>query len=328
MTPEMAEVMMAYLNQDSSTMYHRTFDIDRKGLWPGYKGPPLAHFDDGSYSNFWGVRMKDVSYGKGIYSEAIGFPLVDAATVADIEAYEWPSVDLYDYAGMPEKLETMRDYAITLGYHSIGWFSWEMRGMARFLEDLIAEPGIAHAIVDRVADFGYEYFARVIASCKEYVGENAILIQIADDFATQDGLLISPRLYREYFKKPYRKIIDLAHAAGLRVEFHMCGAAVGLLPELIETGIDILNPIQTSDKGMDPKRLKDEFGMDVAFSGGIDVQQLLPFASVQEVRDEVRYVLDTMGDGGYIFEPSHAIQIGTPPENIEAMYQAMHDYYR
>jgi uroporphyrinogen decarboxylase len=103
---------------------------------------------------------------------------------------------------------------------------------------------------------------------------------------------------------------------------------VGLIPELIDLGVDILNPVQTSAAGMEPSALKQEFGRDIAFSGGIDVQTVLPFGTPETVAKEVRYLLDTMGKGGgYILEPSHAIQAGTPPENVLAMYRAAYDYY-
>lgn len=120
----------------------------------------------------------------------------------------------------------------------------------------------------------------------------------------------------------------MAHSAGLKVEFHCCGSAVGLIPEFIETGIDILNPIQTSAKGMTPHILKEKYGKYLAFSGGVDVQTVLPFGTPEKVKDEVKYLLDTMGkDGGYILEPSHSIQAGTPPENVVAMYEAVYEYY-
>ena len=327
-TPEMFKVLEEYLGQDADTIRRKIFDVDVGLLTPDYIGPPLAAIPDVSYKNIWGVTFKKVSYGRGVYYEAAEYPLANAESVADIERHPWPSVDSYDYDGMPDKLAERRDLAMALGSFCIGWFAWDMMEMSRFLECLLTEPKLAEAIVNRIGDFYYEYSKRMFAACKDYIGVNVFYVNMGDDFATQDGLLFSPQIYNRFFKPHYKKICDLAHSAGLKVEFHMCGSSVGLLPELIDTGIDILNPIQTSAKGMDPKYLKEQFGNDIAFSGGVDVQQLLPFATVSQVKDEVKYLLDTLGKGGgYIFEPSHAIQIGTPPENVVAMYEAMYDYY-
>lgn len=313
---------------EKNTIVYKTFDMDRMGVWPAYTGPDSKKYDDGTYENMFGVRMRDVNYGKGVYSEAVGFPLANAESIKEIEQHPWPSADWYNYTGIIEPLRQNPDYPFTIGYMALGWWSWEMRGMSLFFEDLLMNTEIAEVIIEKISDYGYEYFKRIIETGREYIGKNFVLIHLADDWATQESLMISPRLYRDFFKKHYRRVIDMAHSAGLKVEFHMCGSAVGLIPELIDTGIDILNPVQTSARDMTPHILKEKFGKDIAFSGGVDVQTILPFGTPDKVKDEVKYLLDTMGrDGGYILEPSHAIQVGTPPENVMAMYQAAYEYY-
>lgn len=326
--PEMMEELKKHLGQDRDTILYKVFDIDRRHAGPEYTGPKPSEYEDGTYDNIFGVRMKDVSYGHGKYSEAVAFPLSDATSVTEVERYPWPSAEWYDYSSILEPLKAYPDYSFTIGYLALGWFSWEMRGMSQFLEDLIINPEIAEAVIEKISGYGFEYFRRIIETGREYIGKNFTCIHLADDWATQESLLISPQLYRSFFKKHYRRIIDMAHSAGLLVEFHCCGSAVGLIPELIDTGIDILNPVQTSARGMVPHELKEKFGEHIAFSGGIDVQTVLPFGTPGRVGEEVKYLLDTMGkNGGYILEPSHAIQPDTPPENVVAMYKAVYDYY-
>jgi uroporphyrinogen decarboxylase len=120
----------------------------------------------------------------------------------------------------------------------------------------------------------------------------------------------------------------MAHSAGILVEFHCCGSQPNLIPEFLDLGVDILTPLQTSAKDMTPHKLKEEFGGYISFSGGVDVQTILPHGTPESVRDYVFYLLDTVGKGGgYILQPSHAIQVDTPPENVIAMVDALYEYY-
>ena len=328
MTGEMAEKLTAYTGCEYYKLLYDIFKIDTRGEGPRYIGPAMPSHDDGTYENMYGVRMRTVNYGGGSYGEAVGFPLVNAETADEIKKYRWPKADWFKYEPMFESLKAHPDYPFSIGYHALGWHSWEMRGMEKFMEDLYAEEAIAEAIINEISDFGYEYFKSIFEAKKGYEGNNFTAILLADDWATQNGLLISVEMFRRFFKPHYRRIIDMAHSAGVFVEFHCCGSQVKLIPEFIDLGVDILNPLQTSAAGMVPHKLKEQFGDCISFSGGIDVQTVLPFGTPQSVRDEVFYLLDTMGKGGgYILHPSHNIQIGTPPENIIAMYDAVYEYY-
>lgn len=312
----------------TETFYRDVIGVDGLLVAPPYIGPEPRKYDDGSFDNLFGVRMRKQSYGAGEYCEAVAYPLAEARTRADVEAHNWPSPELHDFESIVGHLRENIDRQVTLGYFALGWYSWDTRGMSRFLMDLSLEPDLADAIISRVSDFGYEYFRLAIDAARDYIGRNVTTIHLADDWATQDGLLISPDTFRKFFKPHYSRIIDLAHAAELRVEFHCCGSVFGLIPELIDLGVDILNPIQTSARDMEPERLKSEFGKTLAFSGGMDVQTELPFGTPQSVADRTHYLLDTLGrDGGFIFGPSHSIQVDTPVENVLAAYSAVYDHY-
>ncbi len=329
-TGEMSKKLLDYVGPDvdREKLLYSIFDVDIRGADASYVGPELKKYEDGSYDNWFGGRMQNKEYDGGVYAEFVTHPLDKATTIEEIEEYSLPPMEWFDFTKIKEPLSQYPDYAFTIGYFALGWYSWELRGMSTFLEDLLVRPDIAGALIEKMADWGYQFIKNMVNAGKDYIGKNYLCVHLADDWATQDSLLISPELYRKYFKRHYQKIINMAHDAGLSVEFHCCGSAIGLIPELIDTGIDILNPIQTSATGMVPHELKEKFGKDLIFSGGVDVQQVLPLEDPDSVKKEVKYLLDTLGkDGGYILGPSHAIQVGTPPENIIAMYEAVYEYY-
>jgi len=341
-TNEFSASLEQYLGKDLDSIAQGDFDIDlrlQKGSegnieaksWsPAYVGPELKTFEDGSFENIWGSRQKMMYHrdGRGAYTETFDYALDGEITVSDIENHKWPEADWYDFSSIVSTIEKYPDYPFFVGYWAIGWFSWEVRGMEQCFMDFILDPKAAEALTTRIADIGYDYYKKLLETVKPYIGKNVVAMHTADDWGAQDGLIMSPDIFYKFYAPHYRRYADLAHSYGLLLEFHSCGAARELYPGMIEVGVDIMNPVQTSAKGMVPHEIKNEFGKDLAFSGGIDVQQLLPNATVQEVKDEVKYLLDSMGkDGGYFPGPAHNIQFGTPPENVVAMYEAMDDYY-
>jgi uroporphyrinogen decarboxylase len=337
-TGEFTESLKAYMGRGLEEILYDTFRIDYrfqgsgmegKSWEPEYIGPELPKYPDGTFTNMWGSRQRLMYYrdGRGSYTETFGYPLGEAETAAEVDRHPWPKAEWFDYRSVLPAMEKYPDYPFMVGYLAIGWFSWEVRGMEKVLMDFSLNPAVGEAIIRNIADFGYEYFTRLLDTVKGHIGENVVAIHIADDWGMQEGLLASPEVFRKYYAPQYRRFTDLAHRHGLKVEFHSCGAARGLYREFAEVGVDIMNPVQTSAKGMVPHEIKKEFGKDLAFSGGIDVQQVLPLLTVPQIKDHVKYVLDSLGaGGGYIPGPAHNIQFGTPPQNVIAMYQAMDEY--
>ena len=193
----------------------------------------------------------------------------------------------------------------------------KLRGQKQAFIDLYLHPDIVHYCLDKLFEFCYEN-TRLIY--KEVPGK-IMLSYVAEDFGSQTGLLFSPDHIREFFIPRMKKMIDLAHRNGVYVFFHSDGSIRRIIPDMIEAGIDILNPIQWRCKDMDRKSLKRDFGDKVVFHGAMDNQQTLAFGSENDVRREVRENLMILGrDGGYILAPCHNIQPITPIENILAMY--------
>ena len=265
----------------------------------------------------WGSRQRLMYYrdGRGAYTETFGYPLADAQTATEVDRHPWPKAEWFDYQSVLPAIKAFPDYPFMVGYLAIGWFSWEVRGMENVLTDFSLNPAVGEAVIRNIADFGYEYFTRLLEAVKDHIGKNVVAIHIADDWGMQEGLLASPDVFRKFYAPQYRRFTDLAHSYGLKVEFHSCGAARGLYREFAEVGVDIMNPVQTSAKGMVPREIKKEFGKDLCFSGGIDVQQVLPRATVQQVKDEVKSVLDCPGRRGRVHSracPQHPVRHAAP----------------
>ncbi len=172
--------------------------------------------------------------------------------------------------------------------------------------------------MDRIIAYLFERSRRILEA-----GEGRMAIfEYNDDVAHQRGLMISPQMWRLHVKGRMARFCDLAHAHGAVLRYHCCGSVRAIMDDLIEIGVDILNPVQPLAEGMDPFELKRDFGRRITFDGGIDIQHLLPNGSPGEVRAQVRRMIDVVGaEGGYILGGSHNIQADTPVENVIAMVE-------
>ena len=222
-------------------------------------------------------------------------------------------------------LETT-EYAITLpvGCNLFEWCQW-LFGMENLYIYAAAEKAKLGRFLDRLVDLHLETVVPLLSRLKGLVH----ILVVGDDLGAQNGPQISPRTYRELFLPRHKRLYRaIKQASGARILLHSCGGIYELIPDLIEAGVDILNPVQTSARGMDPARLKREFGRDLVFwGGGCDTQQILPYGTPQQVRDEVRRKLDVfMPGGGFIWNQVHNIMADIPPENIVAMLDAAYEF--
>jgi len=265
-----------------------------------------------------------VNYGTGVYRECIYHPLSKYKTVEEIKKnYRWPSLDWYDYSVIPKKIIGKEDYPIRGGGSEPFLIYKNLRGQQQAFMDLILNPEMVHFCLDKLFDFCYQNTLRIY----EAIPGKVMLTYVAEDMGSQEGLMYSPQQIREFLLPRMKRMIDLAHQAGAFVFHHNDGAIRQILPEMIEAGIDILNPIQWRCKGMDRVSLKRDFGDKVIFHGGMDNQYTLAFGSKEEVRQEVIDNIRILGKGGgYILAPCHNIQAVSPPENIVTMYQTGYEY--
>lgn len=319
-TAEATRKVMEHLGCSSIwEMYERLHIDPVVSVGPRYVGPPIPEGYD-----MYGCRYQKVSYGSGVYNECVGHPLARYHSVEEIERnYTWPSVDWFDYSVIREQLKGKERYPIRGGGSEPFLIYKHLRGMEQAYIDLVEHPDIVRYCLDRLFTFCYENTLRIY----EQAPGQITLSYVAEDFGSQEDLLISPQQIREFFLPWMKRMIDLAHQAGAYVFFHSDGAVRKIIPDMIEAGIDILNPIQWRCAGMDREGLKRDFGDKVVFHGGVDNQYTLAFGSVEEVREEVLYNLQVLGaGGGYILAPCHNIQAISPPENVVAMYETGYAY--
>jgi len=282
---------------------------------------------NGMLYDIWGRPMRIVEHATGAYEEAAGWALQQATSVAELKNHPWPEPDWWDFSPLPRLLDQLdRDeqYHIRFRIGSVFESSWQLRGMEEFLIDLAVDPDIPAYIMERITDIHLENTRRVL----ELAGERLDMLYFYDDVATQNSLMISPEMWRKYVKPHHARLVDLAKSYNKPVMYHCDGAIYPLIPELLALGIDLLNPIQTDAKDMAAQRLKDEFGHQLSFHGGIDIIKTLPQGTPQDVSAEVRERVRVLGrDGGYILASSHHIQPDTPLENVLAMYDVSDRIY-
>jgi uroporphyrinogen decarboxylase len=251
----------------------------------------------------------------------VAYPLAQASTPADLERHTWPSPGWFDYASLDDSIRRAQagsEHCLMIHNGNIFESAWYMRGFERMFLDFIDAPELVHALFERVTSFYCAHFRRLL----EVADGRVDLAFTADDIGGQNGLLLSLPTW-EYFLKPYHQRLNrVIHEFGVKVIYHTDGAVMKAVPGLIDMGIDVLQALQFSARGMDPAALKALAGERLCFEGGVSVQTTLPFGTPDDVRREVETLIATLGQGGgYILGPSHAIQAGTPPENILAMFE-------
>jgi uroporphyrinogen decarboxylase len=277
--------------------------------------------------DMWGVGRKDVSYGDGSYSEIVHYPLRDMQSLQEIRSYSFPRLQdmaVEERVGEIRHLRKHSDQSIVLANANLFETSWYMRGLEQAFEDMLLRPDLIHFIMDKVTTFFTDYFYAILKRCAGEID----LVFTADDIGQQDGLLLSLDMWEEFIKPYHVRINDMIHEMGARVIYHTDGAVSEAVPGLMDMGIDVLQALQFSAARMDAQDLKNNYGEKLCFEGGMCVQKVLPFGSVEEVREETRRLISILGkNGGYLCGPSHFIQAGTPPENIAAFFDEAQHFY-
>jgi uroporphyrinogen decarboxylase len=302
---------------------------------PAATAKGLNIFEEGEYYAFvdrWGSKLHMPKDG-GLYFDWVEFPFTET-TLEALESYQWPRPDPQEYNQIlrqqAEHLYKNTDYAL-VGSAIIGGGIFEQPartiGLENFFMALVQEPRFADRLMEQITDI-------YIESCNNYLEELGQYLHVFtfwDDICGQDGWLIHPELYRKMIKPKQRRLVEaIKKKTDAKVFYHSCGATAGLIPDLIDLGFDILNPVQVSARGMDTRWLKQEFGKDIVFwGGGMDTQHVLPFGKPEEVVDEVKRRIDDLAPGGgFVFAAVHNIQAFVPPENIVAAFDTALEYGR
>lgn len=307
------------------------FDIDTRSVSQGSPDhwQDVIYEDGASYQDEWSV-LRSRPAGS-LYYDLTKPPFRGDATVADVATFPWP--DPHDPGrcrGMAEtarRLHQETDYAVVLNMPGgIVHQAQFLRGFEDWFADLIDNPTFFQGLMEKLTDLWIEMAKDEF----DAVGENADFCFYGDDMAFQDGPMMSMDLYRKMIKPHHRRLFGyIKSRSNAKIVYHTCGSVVHLIPDLIEMGVDALNPVQVSAKGMDSKTLKREFGKDLSFWGAIDTQRVLPFGSPEDVKAEVKRRIEDLGaGGGYVVCAVHNIQADVSPENICAMYDAAREFGR
>lgn len=278
----------------------------------------VKEFEDGSYYNMWGVKIKD--------NQPIDHPLKDVKTIEQIENYPYPDPDNIDYNSYAKDCENMSNagYAVYGGaLSSITWAASILMGMQNLFIQMIDNPEIVTMLFERITHFYLQVLKRIYQNVKG----NIDVYFLGDDYGTQDGLLIGKKMLKRYILPNMKKLITKAKDYNYKVMFHSCGSIHEIIPDLIDIGIDILDPIQTKAKGMDIISFKKKYGDKITFHGGVDTQFTLPFGSVEDVKNEVLKLIENVSSGGgFIISSSQSIQNDVPLENIKTLYYTGYKY--
>ena len=298
----------------------RRFDVDVRGVRIGGQRWPRGQ---DAYVDEWGVLWERAEPASPFINVEGPLQRIDEPTTADLDRIAWPSFDHGPrLAGLRERTEAIRretDFAIVLNLPNASFsVSQRVRGFAELLEDLLLNKAFATGLLERVTDFNCDL---AIAALGE-VGDLVDCVSIGDDLGTQDQPLVSPALYRSMLKPHHARLVDaLRRNSSAVVIMHSDGAIRDLLGDLIECGVQVINPVQVSTSGMYPVALKREFGAHLSFWGGVDTHHVLPRGTPDEVAAEVRRRLADLGQGGgYVLASVHNILAEVPPENIVAMF--------
>ena len=273
------------------------------------------------YTDEWGVGWKVTEYqtrfGPGVYTEVVGHPLKNTE---DLEHYQPPDPNRKElYAEAQQLVQNHHDeyWIVGVTVTTIFETAWALRGYEQILTDFMVQPDFLNALLD----IPFHYHLEV---AKNLVRTGVDMIWTGDDIGTQEGMLMDPAMWRQYLKPRMARFISELKSINpeLKVAYHSDGNIYAVIPDLIEIGIDVLNPIQPGC--MDPWILKQKFGNYLCFWGGIDEQKTLPFGTPTDVTHEVKERIRTIGKkGGFIIGPTHHVQLDTPMENFLAMHRAI-----
>lgn len=280
--------------------------------------------EDGvTYTDEWGVTWRNVGYGTrfgtGRYTEMVGHPLADERA---LDTYRPPDPNRPElYVEAERVVREFKDeyWIVGVTVTTIFETAWALRGYERTLMDLATNPDL----VERLFDIPFRYH---LAAASRLVEMGVDMIWTGDDVGAQDRMLVSPATWRRFFKPRMQELISTLKRInpGVKVAYHSDGCIYPIIPDLIEIGVDVLNPLQP--RSMEPEKLKQEYGDRLCFWGSIDEQHTLPFGTPAEVRDEVLTRLKTLGQsGGLILGPTHHVQLDTPLENFWAMVRTVQE---
>lgn len=310
-TEEAKRIYFRYFNVNNDLSLSEKLENDLMWVpadWSSWKHPlakPMFDVDGG--------KVRKSLDGAGVFAEC--------EDVKEVDKFEWPDPDYLDFTEAIRRTEEITSKGIavfggmwSMFFHIVSDFF----GLENYLVKMYTNPDVVEAVTERVVDFYLEANRRFFEAASMKIDA----FFLGNDFGSQENLLMSPELFRKFVLPGFKKLIELAKSYNLKVVLHSCGAISTVIPLLIDSGIDALHPLQAKAKGMDAEKLAREFKNDLLFIGGVDTQELLPYATPEQIMDEVDRLKTVFGDR-YVISPSHeALLPDVSPENLIAMRNA------
>ena len=282
---------------------------------------PTVEIGNGIYMDEWKIKYRKSGY----YTEMIEHPLSKVESVIEINDFEFPDPQAPGRFDSAKKMVQKygKSYAVCGDVETtIFETSWYLVGMEKFFIDLAMKKPYIFALMDHIMQYS-------MGVAKELIKLGADIIWLGDDFGSQQGMIISPKLWREVFKERMKYIIDelKEENPGIKIAYHSCGSYFPIMEDLIDVGVDILNALQPNAKDMDTKKIKGTFGSKACLFGGIDIQGVVPFGSLKDLENEVKRVLNAAAEGGgYILAGAHNLQPDTSVEKVIKLFEFAMEY--
>jgi uroporphyrinogen decarboxylase len=326
--PEVRARLLRDLQCEDDEALFRLLGIDFRWGAPEYLGADLDPAP-GRRRDIWGVAYRYVPFSDAAgYWEPVARPLADCTDLAALDDYPWPSVEQFDFTTLRRQVTRASGFAVMTGpgFASPGILQYpiqQLLGEERSFLDMALRADFFDALVERVLAFQVPFIERML----DAAGGGIDFFRVGDDYGTQRGLMVGLDMWRARIRPALQAMYEAAKRHGALCYQHSCGGVRALIPDLVEIGVDVLDPLQVQAGGMVPAELKAEFGERMVFSGGVDEQELLPRGSPADVRDAVHRLLDIMAPGGGFFlGPTHNFQDDVPTANIVALYEAAREW--
>jgi uroporphyrinogen decarboxylase len=312
----------------------KRLEVDTRGMLVQLPSEPVPEIEfEGTTMTFrdeWGIKWAKPE--SSLYMDPVDNPLKGELTLDRIKTYPWPDpAEEGRFMGLAQEAKRMYDTgcAVMVSLYGLGLLDmgFMLCGIENLLTAMALKPDVAGALFDRIEEFQVQLWTNTL----EAVGENVDICLHSDDLGMQNNPFMSPDMYRSLLKPHHTELfghIKKSAKKDVKMLLHSCGSVRKLIPDLIEAGIDALNPVQVSAEGMDTVELKKEFGSELSFwGGGVDTQRILPTGSASEVKDEVKRRIDDLAPGGgFVFAVVHNVQPDVPPENLRAMIEAFREH--
>jgi uroporphyrinogen decarboxylase len=322
-TPEINQMIMDHYGLKNMEQLLRVVGDDFRYVDPVYTGPELRKFDDGSIEGYWGERYKYAEFKGGKYLEPSYLPFANVHTLDELDRSHFPGADWFDYSTIRQQCEKMSEAGYAVCFGTAGDMDFinsiaRARGTEQVLIDLITDDPVYLEIMDARFRFYYEMHERVLQAADGLID----FTHIGEDLGTQQSQVIDFETFDKHFAPKFKKYFNMVHRYKARTMMHICVCSRAFLPRLIDLGLDVYDVVQPTTPAMDIAVLQNDFGDRLTFCGSVCVQTTLAFGSPADVVREVERRKKLFPKGGLFIGPTHAIQVGSPLENILALYKA------